>query len=77
MSLRHVTINEIVHHIHDIMGDDCEYSIAHSSPPPMDRPYNGGYYVRVNNHPDTVLVYYADTAYDRIQDYCCKVEGVS
>ena len=74
MSLRHVTVDEIVHAIHEMMGDDCEYSIVHSSPAPMDKPYNGGYYVRINNHPDRVLLYYADNFYDKLNDYCVMVE---
>jgi len=74
MLLRHVTVNEIVHAIHEILGDDCEYSIVHSGDIPVDRPYNGGYYVRINNHADRVLLYYADTFYDKLNDYCVIVE---
>lgn len=74
MLLRHVTVNEIVHAIHEMMGDDCEYSIIQSSIPKMDQPYNGGYFVRINNHPENVLLYYADTFYDKLNDYCVMVE---
>ena len=75
MLLRHVTVDEIVHAIHDMMGDDCEYTIVHSNYPiPMDKPYNGGYYVRINNHPENVLLYYADSFYDKLNDYCVMVE---
>ena len=75
MLLRHVTVDEIVHAIHDMMGDDCEYTIVHSSITPMDKPYNGGYYVRINNHPENVLLYYADSFYDKLNDYCVMVEN--
>lgn len=74
MLLRHVTVNEIVHAIHEMMGDDCEYAITHSSHAKMDQPYNGGYYVTINNHPDRVLLYYAETFYDKLNDYCAAVE---
>ena len=74
MLLRHVTVNEIVHAIDEIMGNDCEYSIVHSSLATMDKPYNGGYYVTINNHPDRVLLYYADSFYDKLNDYCVMVE---
>ena len=74
MLLRHVTVNEIVHAIHEIMGDDCKYSIIHSGPIPMDKPYNGGYYVRINDHEENVLLYYADNFYDKLNDYCVMVE---
>ena len=73
--LRHVTVNEIVHAIHEIMGDDCEYTITLSSPAPKDRPYNGGYYVTINNHPEKILLYYASTFYDKLNDYCYAVEN--
>jgi hypothetical protein len=73
--LRHVTVNEIVHAIHEMMGDDCEYNITYSSPAPMDRPYNGGYYVTINNFPERILLYYADTFYDKLNDYCYRVEN--
>lgn len=73
--LRHVTVNEIVHAIHEIMGNDCEYNITLSGIAPMDRPYNGGYYVTVNNHSERVLLYYADTFYDKLNDYCIMVEN--
>lgn len=73
--LRHVTVNEIVHAIHEIMGDDCEYNITLSGIAPMDRPYNGGYYVTINNFPERVLLYYADTFYDKLNDYCAAVEN--
>jgi len=54
MMLRHVTVNEIVHAIEELMGD-CQY-----------------------NHPDRVLLYYADSFYDKLNDYCAMVEeGVS
>lgn len=75
MLLRHVTVNEIVHAIHEIMGNACEYNITLSGIAPMDRPYNGGYYVTVNNHPERVLLYYADTFYDKLNDYCVMVEN--
>lgn len=74
MLLRHVTVNEIVHAIHEIMGDDCEYSITLSSIATMNHEYNGGYYVRINNHPQNVLLYYADSFYDKLNDYCVMVE---
>lgn len=75
MLLRHVTVNEIVHAIHEIMGDDCTYAITYSSEcPPHDQTYNGGYFVRINNHPDNVLLYYADTFYQKLNDYCVMVE---
>ena len=74
MMLRHVTVNEIVHAIHEMMGDDCEYSITHSSHANMDQSYNGGYYVTINNLPDRVLLYYADVFYDKLNDYCAMVE---
>lgn len=76
MLLRHVTVNEIVHAIHEMMGDDCEYNITHSNYPiPVDKPYNGGYYVTINNHPERVLLYYADSFYDKLNDYCVMVEN--
>ena len=74
MLLRHVTVNEIVHAIHEMMGDDCEYSIVQSDCAKMDQTYNGGYYVRINNHEENVLLYYADTFYDKLNDYCVMVE---
>lgn len=74
MLLRHVTVNEIVHAIHEIMGDDCTYDITMSGKPSADQPYNGGYFVRINNHPDNVLLYYADTFYQKLNDYCVMVE---
>lgn len=74
MLLRHVTVNEIVHAIHEMMGDDCEYSIVQSSHAKMDQAYSGGYYVRINNHEENVLLYYADTFYDKLNDYCAMVE---
>jgi hypothetical protein len=73
MLLRHVTRSEIETAIHEMM-DDCEYSIVASGDIPQDRVYNGGYYVTINNHPDRVLLYYADTFYDRLNDYCAMVE---
>lgn len=77
MLLRHVTVNEIVHAIEELMGD-CQYDITMSGKPQGDQPYNGGYYVRINNHPDRVLLYYADTFYDKLNDYCAMVEeGIS
>lgn len=74
MLLRHVTVNEIVHAIHEIMGDDCAYDITYSSECASDQPYNGGYFVRINNHADNVLLYYADTFYQKLNDYCVMVE---
>ena len=74
MLLRHVTVDEIVHAIEEIMGD-CEYTIVHSSTTPMDRPYNGGYYVTINNHPKRILLYYADGFYQKLNDYCVMVEN--
>ena len=75
MLLRQVTVNEIVHAIHEIMGDDCEYKITLSGRFHSDLPYNGGYYVTINNHPESVLLYYARTFYDRLNDYCVMVEN--
>ena len=74
MLLRRVTVNEIVHAIEEIMGD-CEYSITLSSKAPMDKPYSGGYYVTINNFPERVLLYYADSFYDKLNDYCYRVEN--
>ena len=51
MMLRHVTVNEIVHAIDELMGD-CQYDTTLSGKPQGDQPYNGGYYVTINNHPD-------------------------
>ena len=73
MLLRHVTVNEIVHAIDELMGD-CQYDIVLSGKPQGDQPYNGGYYVTINNHPDRVLLYYADSFYDKLNDYCAMVE---
>lgn len=77
MLLSHVTVNEIVRAIHEIMGDDCEYSIVHSSYPGVFGMVGGGYYVRINNHPENVLLYYADSFYDKLNDYCVMVEQTS
>jgi len=75
MLLRRVTVNEIVHAIDEIMGNDCEYHITLSSDLPDDgTPYNGGYYVSVNISMDRVLLYYADSFYDKLNDYCVMVE---
>lgn len=75
MLLRHVTVNEIVHAIDEIMGNDCEYSITLADDmPDDDTPYNGGYYVSVNNSMDRVLLYYAHSFYDKLNDYCSMVE---
>jgi hypothetical protein len=74
MLLRHVTVNEIVHAIEELMGD-CEYNITLSSKAPMDKPYNGGYYVTINNFPERVLLYYADSFYNKLEDYCYRVEN--
>ena len=71
--LRHVTVNEIVHAIEELMGD-CEYNITLSSKASLDKPYNGGYYVTINNFPERVLLYYADHFYSKLEDYCYRVE---
>jgi hypothetical protein len=74
MLLRHVTRSEIETAIHEMM-DGCEYSIVASGNIPQDRAYNGGYYVTINNHADRVLLYYADTFYQKLNDYCVMVES--
>lgn len=74
MLLRHVTVNEIVHAIDEIMGDTCDYHITLASDMPKYGPYNGGYYVSVNNSLDRVFLYYADTFYQKLNDYCAMVE---
>jgi hypothetical protein len=72
--LRHVTVNEIVHAIHEIMGD-CKYTITPTSKPVDGKLYNGGYYVNINNSSQNVLLYYANTFYDKLNDYCYMVEN--
>jgi hypothetical protein len=75
MLLRKVTVNEIVHAIEELMGPDCTYSITLSSKASPHKPYNGGYYVTINNFPGRVLLYYADSFYSKLEDYCNAVEN--
>lgn len=61
-----VTREEIVKAIFEMMPDDTIYDITPSG--------GGGFFVRLNNHPENVLLRSADTYYQKLNDYCVRVE---
>jgi hypothetical protein len=67
--LRIVTENEIVAAIFEMMPDDTNYVISPSG--------GGGFFVRINNFPENVLLRSADTFYQKLNDYCVRVENPS
>ena len=66
---RIVTENEIVAAIFEMMPDDTIYTIEDSG--------GGGFFVRINNFPENVLLRSADTFYQKLNDYCVRVENPS
>jgi len=64
-----VTYEEIVEAIREMMPDDTIYTIDSSG--------GGGFFVRINNHPENVLLRSADTFYQKLNDYCVRVEDPS
>jgi hypothetical protein len=63
---RIVTANEILDAIKEMMPDDTIVAIVGSG--------GGGWFVRLNNHPENVLLRSADTFYQKLNDYCVRVE---
>ena len=63
---RTVTPNEIENAIREMMPDDTVYAIVSSG--------GGGFFVRINNFPENVLLRSADTFYQKLNDYCVRVE---
>jgi hypothetical protein len=66
---RIVTANEILDAINEMMPDDTIVAIVGSG--------GGGWFVRLNNHPENVLLRSADTFYQKLNDYCVRVEDPS
>jgi hypothetical protein len=69
MLLRKVTEDQIVQAIGEMMPDDVVYVITPSG--------GGGFFVRINSHPENVLLHYEDNFYQKLNDYCVKVEDPS
>ena len=61
-----VTAQEIIDAIYEMMPDDVRFDITPSG--------GGGFFVRINNHPENVLLRSADTFYQKLNDYCVRVE---
>ena len=66
---RIVNRDEIATAISEMMPDDTIYTITSSG--------GGGFFVRINNHPENVLLRSADTYYQKLNDYCVRVEDPS
>ena len=66
---RIVTEQEIIDAIHEMMFDDVRFDITPSG--------GDGFFVRINNHPENVLLRSADTFYQKLNDYCVRVEDPS
>jgi hypothetical protein len=66
---RIVTHDEIVTAIFEMMPDDTIYTIEDSG--------GGGFFVRINNFTENVLLRSADTFYQKLNDYCVRVENPS
>ena len=64
---RIVTVNEILDAINEMMPDDTIVAILASG--------GGGWFVRLNNFPENVLLRSADTFYQKLNDYCVRVEN--
>jgi len=63
---RIVTCDEIETAISEMMSDDTTYEIVATG--------GGGFFVRINNFPENVLLRSADTFYQKLNDYCVRVE---
>jgi hypothetical protein len=61
-----VTAQEIIDAIYEMMPDDVRFDITPSG--------GGGFFVRINNNPENVLLRSADTFYQKLNDYCVRVE---
>jgi hypothetical protein len=61
-----VTAEEIITAVYEMMSDDAQLDITSSG--------GGGFFVRINNFPETVLLRSADTFYQKLNDYCVRVE---
>jgi hypothetical protein len=66
MLLQKVTEDQIEQAIREMMPDDVAYAITPAGA--------AGFYVNVNGHPDSVLLYYVDGFYQKLNDYCVMVE---
>jgi hypothetical protein len=65
--LKKVSMDQIEQAIREMMPDDVVYVITPSGS-------SGGFYVNINGHPDSVVLYYEDGYYEKLNDYCAKVE---
>ena len=63
---RIVTEKEIIEAIYEMMFDDVRFDITPSG--------GGGFFVTINNFPENVLLRSADTFYQKLNDYCVRVE---
>lgn len=63
---RTVTREEIIAAIFEMMPDDTLYTIDASG--------GGGFFVRINNFPYNVLLRDESTFYQKLNDYCVRVE---
>jgi len=63
---RIVTAQEIIDAIYDMMHDDVRFDITSTG--------GGGFFVRINNFPENVLLRDAATFYQKLNDYCVRVE---
>ena len=61
-----VTAQQIIDAIYEMMSDDVRFDITPSG--------GGGFFVRINNHPEDILLRSADTFYQKLNDYCVMVE---
>jgi hypothetical protein len=65
--LKKVSIDQIEQAIREMMPNDVVYVITPSG-------VSGGFYVNINWHPDSVLLYYEDGYYQKLNEYCVAVE---
>ena len=64
---RIVTAAEIIDAIYEMMSDGAHIDITPSG--------GGGFFVRINNFPENVLLRSADSFYQKLNDYCVRVEN--
>ena len=63
---RIVTRDEIISAIYEMMPDDTSYEILSAG--------GGAFFVKLNNFEENVLLRDASTFYQKLNDYCVRVE---